>query len=118
MRLRPICCSGRAVFIAAKPPLRRIRGYSMKKPMTERSSISSNTLSSRVVSRPAWRFFADGPNTHTFQTKGRAVDGGLAQPDADRGGGRPRDHARTQRVRADGAALGHRLFHAVPPDPP
>src|SRR5450756_2563168 len=53
MRLRPICCSGRDVPMVASPPLRRISGYSMKKPITERISMISNTFSSRVVSRPA-----------------------------------------------------------------
>jgi hypothetical protein len=37
----------------ANPPLMRISGYSMKKAMTERSSMIWNTLSSRVASRPA-----------------------------------------------------------------
>jgi hypothetical protein len=36
-------------------------------------------------------FLTDGPNT--FQTKGRAVDGGLACLDADRGDRRARDDA-------------------------
>jgi hypothetical protein len=61
-------------------------------------------------------FPADGPNT--FQTKGRAVDGGLARLDADRGGRRPRDDARTERVSDHGGALDPRLLHAVPADPP
>src|SRR5580692_5043064 len=39
--------------MAANPPLMRISGYSMKKAMTERSSMIWNTLSSRVASRPA-----------------------------------------------------------------
>src|SRR6266481_6459019 len=53
MRLRPTCCSGRDVFIAAKPPLVRISGYRMKRLRIERTSMIWNTFSSCVVSRPA-----------------------------------------------------------------
>src|SRR3981081_2641702 len=59
---------------------------------------------------------ADGPNT--FQTKGRVVDGGLACLDADRRGRRSRDDTGTERVSDHGGALGPRLLHAVPVDPP
>ena len=45
------------------------------------------------------------------------MDGGLACPDADPGGGGTRGHARTERVPDHGAAHGHRLLHALPADP-
>src|ERR1700754_150904 len=53
MTLRAMWASGRAVRIAAKPPLIITSGNRMKKPITERSSSTSKTLSSAVVSRPA-----------------------------------------------------------------
>src|SRR4051794_18485723 len=58
---------------------------------------------------------AHGP--HPFQIIGRAVDGGLARLDADRGRCRPRGPPRTERVPADGDAHGHRLLPAVSLDP-
>ncbi len=58
---------------------------------------------------------ADGPNT--LQTEGRAVDGGLALPDACRGGRRPRGDARAERVSDHGGALDARPHDAVPAYP-
>src|SRR6266478_254696 len=70
---------------------------------------------SHAVSKKCPASSADGPNT--FQTKGRAVDGGLAQLDADRGCRRPRGDARTECVSDHGTALGPRPPDAVPVDP-
>src|SRR5947209_15641572 len=47
--------------------------------------------------------------TNSLETEGRAVDGRLADADADRRGCRARDHARAQRVPDHGSALGARL---------
>src|ERR1700754_3834782 len=53
MTLRAMWASGRAVRIAAKPPLIITSGRRMKKPITERSSSTWKTLSTDVVARPA-----------------------------------------------------------------
>src|SRR5437763_9552859 len=53
MRLRAACICNRAVFSTENLPLARISGYSSKKPISVRISISWNTLSSRMPSRPA-----------------------------------------------------------------
>src|SRR6185437_3386566 len=42
-----------AKLLIAKPPLRWISGYRKQKPITLRSSMSWNTFTSRIASRPA-----------------------------------------------------------------
>src|SRR5271169_4387158 len=58
---------------------------------------------------------SDGPNA--VKTESRAVDGGLAQPDAGGRGRRPRGNAPTQRLSDHGNTIGAWPRDALSPDP-
>src|SRR5581483_4010719 len=82
--------------------------------MTARSTIPACFADvSRITTRSA--YCSDEPNP--VKTESRALDGGLAQPDADGRGCRPRGHARAQRVPAHGNPLHAGSSDVVSPGP-
>src|SRR5665647_3754973 len=67
--------------------------------------------------RPAARLAIPSDEQNPVHTEGRAVDGRLARPDADRDGRRPRNPARAERVSGHGGALDRRLADIARHDP-